>query len=244
MPNTIYVGYDPREQEAYDTLIYSINKHKSNTPVDIIPLKRDLMEDSDYYWRTYSKVNGQCYDDTDGKPFSTEFSFTRFLIPHIHEKGYALFMDCDMYLRTNINELFDIHIDPTKAVHVVKHDYNPALGKKMDNQLQENYNRKNWSSFVLWNCDHPAHKSLTLADVNTNSGSWLHNFSWLKDYEIGDLDESWNWLDRWSSDSIEAKNVHFTTGGPYFPDWSPKSVSDAHYAEEWIKLNNERKDNA
>ena len=114
----------------------------------------------------------------------------------------------------------------------------------MDNQIQEAYSRKNWSSFMLWNCGHKANLNLTVDDVNTKSGYWLHNFKWLDGWEhgrmtqfpIGKIEEEWNWLDHHSSENIEPKNVHFTTGGPWFKDWKPSKRSDAKYALEWETL--------
>ena len=42
------------------------------------------------------------------------------------------------------------------------------------------------------------------------------NLFWLQDSEIGTMHEERNWLDGHSSESIDAKNVHFTRGGPWF----------------------------
>ena len=91
----------------------------------------------------------------------------------------------------------------------------------MDNKVQEPYRRKNWSSLIMFNCAHDAHKSLTIDDVNTRMGRWLHGFEWLPDKEadIGKIPEEWNWLDGHSDTKLEAKNVHFTTGGPWFENW-------------------------
>ena len=59
--------------------------------------------------RKSNSIGGQPYDEIDGRPFSTDFSFTRFLVPHLNMyQGIALFMDSDMYLRTDITELFDM----------------------------------------------------------------------------------------------------------------------------------------
>ena len=101
---------------------------------------------------------------------------------------------------------------------------------------QTSYSKKNWSSFILWNCEHPSHKNLTVDDVNTKSGNWLHNFRWLKEEEIGELPQEWNWLDSSSSKEIEAKNVHFTTGGPWFPNWKAERSIDQKYVDEWIDI--------
>ena len=110
-----------------------------------------------------------------------------------------------------------------------------------------NYNKtiseRNWSSFILWNCDHPSIKrSYTLSDVNTKSGSWLHGFYWLENDEIGELPEEWNWLDSHSPSSISAKNVHFTLGGPLFATWEPTRKADAMYALEYGELYKEMVD--
>ena len=72
----IFIGHDPREQEAYDVCAHSIRRHAS-IPVDIEPISSAHPA----YRRTSYMKNGQRYDQQDGKPFSTEFSFARFLVP-------------------------------------------------------------------------------------------------------------------------------------------------------------------
>ena len=41
--------------------------------------------------------------------------------------------------------------------------------------------------------------------VNSETGSFLHQFKWLKDNEIGSLDERWNWLEGWTSNHNDKK---------------------------------------
>ena len=92
----------------------------------------------------------------------------------------------------------------------------------------------------MYNCGHEAHKYLTVDDVSTKTGRWLHNFMWIEDYArenglhfddlVGELPEEWNWLDGHSLTDIEAKNVHFTRGGPRFEEWQ-----DVEYAKEWFE---------
>ena len=85
---------------------------------------------------------------------------------------------------------------------------------------------------------------LTVDDVNTKPGRWLHNFQWLPDDEIGPLPEAWNWLDGHSDPAIEPANVHFTSGGPWFSKeaglgydtWKPKREIDEKYCREWLEL--------
>jgi hypothetical protein len=92
---------------------------------------------------------------------------------------------------------------------------------------------------MLFNCSHPSNLQLTVDAVNLQSGSWLHSFGWLMDDEIGSIHQEWNWLDGHSDPNIEAKNAHFTTGGPWFPNWKPDRPIDEAYAEEWKKTEQE-----
>jgi hypothetical protein len=48
---------------------------------------------------------------------------------------------------------------------------------------------------------------------------------------IGSLDLEWNWLVGEYEYNENAKNVHWTLGGPYF-----KEYNNSDYADEWFKL--------
>jgi hypothetical protein len=235
IPN-IYIGYDSKEDVAYRVLRESILDNTS-APVNIIPLKEGRLRAINFYRRSHYTKDNINFDSIDGKPFSTAFSFTRFLVPFLNmHRGEALFMDCDMLVRADIMEVFELSRTKRLPLWCVKHDYKPKEAIKMDGQPQTQYSRKNWSSFVLWSCHHEKHKNLTIDDVNLRSGLYLHNFQWLEDEDIGEIDPAWNWLDGHSDDAVEAKNVHFTTGGPWFKDWKPKKRLDAKYALEWDLL--------
>ena len=105
-PNTIYIGYDPKEQVAYDVLRFTLER-TSIENIRIVPIKKDILELNGMYTRTCTTVDGQQIDDIDKKPFSSEFSFTRFLVPSkMDYEGWALYMDCDMYPRIDFNKLF------------------------------------------------------------------------------------------------------------------------------------------
>ena len=234
-PNTIYIGYDPKEQVAYDVLKYTIER-TAIEHICIKPIKKSIEEHKKQYTRKHDVVDGQMIDQIDGKPFSSEFSFTRFLVPSkMDYEGWALYMDCDMYPRIDFNKLFEEYNNSFFPLYCVKHQYEPGDGVKMDGRVQQNYRRKNWSSFILWNCSHPLNWNLTPEVVSTQTGQWLHAFGWLPDKEadIGSIHEEWNWLDNHSPEDIEAKNVHFTTGGPWFKDWKCSRHIDGKYAAEW-----------
>jgi hypothetical protein len=96
----------------------------------------------------------------------------------------------------------------------VKHHYAPKEESKMDGQVQTQYVRKNWSSFMLFNNAHPANTFLNLTNVNSLPGRDLHRFSWLKDADIGELPVSWNWLEGHYPENMDIKAVHFTRGTP------------------------------
>lgn len=228
---TVYVGYDSREQDAYDVCEYTLRKHAS-IPLKVYPIslhhplfKRPWDMDGD---------TGQRRDRIDGRPFSTDFSFARFLVPVVQEySGWALFCDCDFLWRADVADLY-AQRDESKAVQLVMHDHVPLERRKMDGQEQAIYERKNWSSCVLWNCGHRAHsmvddyRGIDTHKVNTYPGFFLHTFQWLTIKEIGALDESWNWLEGWSPEHIDPKAVHYTRGGPWFAEYS-----NTAYADEW-----------
>ncbi len=150
---------------------------------------------------------------------------------HFHS-GYALFFDCDMMLKVDINEIFkEIRDQPNKAVYVVQHDYKPKDKVKYLNTVQHTYPRKNWSSVVLWNCSHPSNKNITPEFVNNAEPKELHRFTWLEDNEIGELDVRWNWLvGEYNNPPKDVKNVHWTVGGPYFIEYQ-----NVDFSQSWFK---------
>ena len=217
MVNKIYVGWDAREDIAYQVCQHSIVTRTNSSDYHVIPLKLNEFKQNRLIWR-----------ENDAKA-STEFTFTRFLVPFLNNyRGWALFCDCDFLFLSDIKELFDL-ADPAKAVMVVQHDYIPIESVKMDNKPQEMYPRKNWSSLILYNCEHPSNQQVNLNFVNTQPMSFMHRFGWLDDEEIGSLPYQWNYLEGWYN-SNDAKAVHYTRGGPWFKDWQT-----VDYAAEWTQ---------
>jgi lipopolysaccharide biosynthesis glycosyltransferase len=177
----------------------------------------------------------QMWDTISDAPMATEFAVSRFLIKHLTDSGYALFMDCDILVRGNIERLFEIcEADSSKAVWCVKHKHEPRNAMKMDNQLQMKYPRKNWSSMMVMNVDHPANSALTPEMVNSLPGRDLHRLCWLKDEEIGELSPEWNYLVGHNNGEVkEPKIVHFTDGGPWMLGYER-----VDYADEWREARN------
>jgi len=213
----VFVGYDPREAVAFDVLAHSIQT-RTSSPVSLTPLK--LSELGDLMWRERHELQ------------STDFSFSRFLVPYLCGfEGWAIFMDCDMLVLDDIANLWGLR-DQRYAVQVVRHDHRPEQTTKFLNQPQTTYEKKNWSSLMLLNCDRCT--ALTPEYVNTASGLDLHRFCWLGDDDlIGELPRRWNHLVDYDPPLPvdELSNLHFTNGGPYFDEYKNCGYADLWFAE-------------
>ena len=225
---SIFIGYDFRERAATNVLIDSIYQ-KSSIPVSITPLVTSQLKKQKLFYRERDKNQ------------STDFSFTRFLVPNLMGyKGWAIFMDCDMLCRVDISKLWSLR-EESKSLMCVKHNHNPKFDKKFLGEKQTKYQKKNWSSLMLFNC--AKCKALTIDYVNKASGLDLHQFKWLKDdSEIGSINDfGWNFLinvqelpnNKEKVDQIPL--LHWTLGGPWFKENNNLSKFD----EEWFKARND-----
>lgn len=227
---SIWIGYEPREKDAYEVCKRSITAHSRavrDGDITINPIILQNVKSQGLYWRTHTYKNNVFWDEISDAPCSTQFSITRFLTPIMAETGWALFMDCDMLCRADISELFAL-ADPHYAVMVVKHKHEPDHSIKMDGQVQTQYSRKNWSSVCLYNADHPANNGLTVDIVNTWTGRDLHAFKWLGDDLIGELPARWNHLVGVDTPDDTACIAHFTLGIPSMRGWDQQE-----FANQW-----------
>ena len=208
----VFIGYDPREAVAFSVLAHSIHV-RASVPVSITPLV--LSELSGILTRERHPLQ------------STDFSFSRFLTPFLSDyAGWSIFTDCDMLVRDDIARLYALR-DERYAVMVVKHEHVPKESTKFLGQPQTPYQKKNWSSVMLFN--NARCRALTLEYVNAASGLELHQFKWLaNDDLIGQIPARWNHLVGYSKRNPDAALVHFTLGGPYFDEFR-----DCEYAQEW-----------
>jgi lipopolysaccharide biosynthesis glycosyltransferase len=209
----VFIGYDSAEDVAFSVLAHSIHA-RATMPVATAPVM--LSQLRPVFERSHNSLQ------------STEFSFSRFLTPYLAGyEGWALFMDCDMLMLDDVAELWKLR-DERYAVQVVKHVHVPKEDVKFLGHTQTKYEKKNWSSVMLMNCARC--KALTPAYVNTASGLELHQFKWLASEElIGELPSRWNHLSEYDPPRPDAALVHFTIGGPWFPEYRT-----SEYADQWF----------
>jgi hypothetical protein len=211
----VFIGYDPREAVAYHVLCHSILS-RSSEPVSLVPLALQNLK------KVFTRERNPLQ--------STDFSFSRFLVPHLCAyEGWSIFCDCDMLMLDDIAKLWGLR-DDRFAVQVVKHDHRPADDIKFLNATQTKYEKKNWSSVILFN--NARCRALTLDYVNRATGLELHQFKWLgNDNMIGQLPGRWNHLVDYDPmlPTSEVSFLHFTEGGPYFEDYR-----SCGYAAEWF----------
>ena len=225
----VYIGYDDRDEIAASVCASSIRR-RSNCSLRY--LRKTDPDVQKVFSRGFELApNGQMIDAIDGKPFSTDFSFTRFLVPYLEKYyGWAIFCDPDMIWLAPPEELLAL-ADDKYAAMVVKHNHVPTEKTKMGGLVQTTYPRKNWSSLVLWNCGHRHNKMLAPQQINLIEGSYLHGFVWLKDDEIGELDPAWNFLVGHSDPKIQPKVIHHTDGSPTFKDCNTVRFADVFFDE-------------
>ena len=213
----VYVGYDSREDIAWQVCRHSLLRH-AGPELEVYPLRQSSLRELGLYGRAI-----------DAKA-STEFSITRFLTPYLAAyDGWSIFTDCDFLFTADIRTL-ENSLDRSKAIHVVQHDYTPALAVKMDGKAQHVYPRKNWSSFIAFNGAHRSVKALTPDIVNSAEPAFLHRFTWADDAEIASLPLQWNFLvGEYPKPHTPPSAIHYTNGGPWF-----ENHADVDYGGLWL----------
>ncbi len=213
----IFIGYDPREAVAFNVLSHSIHTRASE-PVDIAPLMLSQLK------KIFTRESHPLQ--------STEFSFSRFLVPYLSNfEGWSMFCDCDMLMLDDIANLWELR-DDKFAVQVVKHEHTPEHATKFLDKPQSRYEKKNWSSVILFN--NAKCTALTPDYVNTATGLQLHQFKWLGDDSLlGEIPHRWNHLVDYDPTlpQEDLSLIHFTEGGPYFEDYKTCGYADLWFAE-------------
>jgi lipopolysaccharide biosynthesis glycosyltransferase len=206
----IFIGYDSREPIAFHVLAHSIMRRASK-PVEIVPLIQSQLRQCGLYTR-----------DKDPRE-STEFSLTRFLVPTLsHHEGVSVYLDGDMLCLCDITTLESKY--PLYPVSVVQHHYEPSTAWKFLGNQQLVYPMKNWSSLMVF--QNSLCMDLTAKYVNTAEPLDLHRFAWSD--LVGSLPTPYNWLVGEYPKINHPEILHFTLGGPWFPDYA-----NCDYADLW-----------
>jgi hypothetical protein len=243
----VFIGYDEREDLAYQVCRYSILSQLSRKRPEVKVHKLDhrSLRKNELFSRKWTvEEDGNYRDISDKKPFSTQFSHSRFLVPALCKQlgieGQALFVDCDFLFKGDINDLFDYTEKNPALVHVVKHDFVPTTEKKMDGVTQKAYTFKLWSALMMFNLEEPKLFELLLPDrVNKWEGQALHRFMWIHTSrsivasEICAIPEYWHFIPDHSEERVpphKIRAMHYTLGGPWF-----EHMRDCKYANDWWK---------
>lgn len=203
-PLQVFIGTDHHHRQAALVLAHSL-RSRSSVPIAITLLEQHQLEHAGLYWRPRDPLQ------------STDFSFSRFLVPALLGfRGWGLYLDGDMLCLEDPANLWALR-DDRYAVQCVQHQDHAWGESKMDGRVQTSYPRKNWSSLMLFNADRCTR--LDAGYVNSASGLQLHRFQWLPDDSlIGALPRRWNHLvqlDPLPSDGQLLALIHWTLGGPW-----------------------------
>ena len=220
MKINIYIGLDEPHQIAYDTCQKSILDKNKKYNIEIYPINYNTVKE-------YSREKDQFE--------STQFAFARFFVPYLSNyKGISIFVDGDFLFLESIDKLLDLYDDKYALMCCKHNDYNPMNTSKMDGKIQTTWPRKNWSSLMIFNNEHPKNKTLNPFTINNQSGAFLHRFKWLEDEEIGAIPIQWNWLVDWYKEPLDGKPLalHFTEGGPWL-----EKYKNCSYNKEWYEYN-------
>lgn len=221
----IFIGWDSKQQAASQVAEYSLRKH-CPFELDITHLKKQDLVDQKIYFRP------------EGDPSSTEFTYTRFLVPYLCDyKDWALFIDSDFLFTANIQKLWNLVFNDfgkkERAAYCVKHhEYTPKSDTKFYGKPQITFPKKNWSSLIIFNNEHEYCRRLSPMTVANKSPQWLHRFEWIddQDKQLGMLPITWNWLvGEYAELDPPPFALHYTNGGPF------NEVLGQDYEELWIR---------
>jgi lipopolysaccharide biosynthesis glycosyltransferase len=144
--------------------------------------------------------------------------------------GWAIYMDCDMLALADIAQLWEQR-NEAYALQCVQHDYKTKQQTKFWANHNNDYPRKNWSSLMLINCSHPANAILTPQLIETATGQYLHQLSWLEARHIGKLPIEWNWLADEYGANPNASLVHYTLGSPCIDGYANTPMANLWFEE-------------
>lgn len=237
-----FIGWTGENAAAYEVCRASMLA-LSSQEIEVIPLRTWDLRGSGYErWHSVSG-SGQRVDGVDGSLFSTDFSFSRFMVPSLADYAdeWVLYCDSDMLFLDDPALLWTMAWDRSGAIGCVQHgDMIGGSDSKIAGSVQTFYRCKNWSSLMMMQAKRCAF--LDPRYVSTASGKDLHQFAWIDQDQIASIPRRWNVLHGIQFVPDPAV-VHFTLGTPDLPLHAP----DDRWSEMWwsvLRLLESSKDSA
>ena len=246
MTDTYFIGYDAREHEAAAVCAYSIARHTRRRSKIYLVEHRQLrsMGLFNRAWRIDAK--GQYTDVKDKRPFSTEFSHSRFLVFHLARAlkctSSCAFVDCDWLFKDDPGKMLREHEANRTAVSCVHRYQEIKTATKMDGMEQHDYTRKLWSALFAFTPSDMLADRFSPQEINRKTGRELHGFLGMSDDEIGKLDQAWHFvpsMDRWGDDEPvptqqDVKGIHYSEFSPWInPDHMNDSMENHETFGDW-----------
>ena len=207
----IYIGYDSRHTSVAELNKKCLEHALSLVQVLVKHIIKWISWVPEIKFLDISKIPEYTRDYANQ---STEFTYSRFLIPYLENyEGFSIFLDDDILFTESILPMF-YFLDLDDAVACIKYDFDKYVDTKFNGEKNVSYPKKLWSSLMIFNNAHEDCKKLTPEIVNTESGKYLHQFEWTdKISEIPD------WYVFTEGHDTEETNwrpsaYHYTRGGP------------------------------
>lgn len=226
--DTYFIGYDAREHEAAAVAAYSITR-RANRRSSVYMLEHQTLRRLGLFTRSWTiQGGGQAYDLGDGKPFSTAFSHSRFLVFHLARElectGPCMFVDCDWLFLSDPGEIMALQAEEPHRIGVVMRDRTVTEGSiKMDGMVQENYPRKLWSALFTFMPSDDLAIAFSPNAVNHQSGRDLHSFMGTDADQFWPIDRDRHHIPSMDGDAggdnPPPKGMHFSEFSPWLnPD--------------------------
>ena len=234
-PLNIYVGYDSRHTDLADLCKKCLEKGINHG------FGGGDINGSMSKWRPeikfldISKIPEYTRDYANQ---STEFTYSRFLIPHLENyEGFSIFLDDDILFDGSILPMF-YFMNPDDAVACIQYDFDKYPETKFTGEKNVSYPKKLWSSLMIFNNGHEDCKKLTPEVVNTETGKYLHQFEWTD--AISEIPE---WFVITEGHAYTDKvwrplAVHYTRGGPWIEGMDTSEIQHLNIYEKLLAKHN------
>ena len=227
-PLNIYIGYDSTHNGVEKLAKYSIEKS----------IEKSFMGSPKDRWSNFMpeiKMLDISKIPEYNRPYanqSTEFTYSRFLIPYLENyEGFSMFIDDDFFFTSSILPMF-YYLHPDDAVACIQYPQYKHDDTKFNGEVNIDYPCKLWSSLMIFNNGHEDCKKLTPEVVNTWTGAQLHQFTWTD--KISKIPEKYIFTEGYDDPETKwsASGYHYTRGGPWIKDMDFSKINRLNVYEK------------